>query len=1573
MATLDQLNFEVIINEKDFDEQVKRIQAKADELNTSITTILGANKKIAPFSDADVQNVRNVAKAYKDIAAAEADAAKKASSVNSKQRVDNARAEAEEIKKAAQARGVEQREVLKTQIAQERLNKLQKESNSILGRSSRLWREMGTMAAAYFSVHGAIGLLRTLTRITGEFEMQKVTLGAILNDTEAAGKIFEQIKALAVQSPFQFKELVTYTKQLSAFSVPVGELYETTKMLADVSAGLGVGMDRLVLAYGQIRSASFLRGQEVRQLTEAGIPILEELRKQFVELGEEGITVGDVFDKISKRMVPFEMVEKVFKNMTEEGGKFYKMQEVQAGTLQGKISNLTDAYQIMFAEIGDKKSGLLKGAVDMARSLAENYEKVGRTILSLVAAFGAYKVALTAIPALQLAIRAGHIQQIGTLGGLLKVLEKNIAATKAWKALMLALKNPVVLLGAAATATFVGISAAMISSQVHAAKFRRELDGIAQSERETSRKAVDGFQDLVKELRNATVGSQNYRDAISKLNNQYGEYLPNLLNEKNALYEIEKAEVAVTNAIYARGRAYAETQGLAAIDKEFGAAERDAGSDIVNTLGSMGIGAKAADAFLSKFRAAVLGKEGEFTDVFKETFQEYFDGSDLYNDLLRLSGKTWISLQNDIKGYSEAVNGAAVANERLTRAINGQFGAASFDTEEERQYLEDIERRYKEEENRIKDQTISSEETESQLLDLRKKKLQEIVNLYENMAYTADQMGKTGEWDNKLKEAKANLKALEGGEESWLQRIANPLAVGSNKDLAADVTDTLSEYADRLRKEYKGVTDSLTDVTDAYNNLIEKQKQEGNLDEQLLAKAKGDKDFLEARKATIEGIAQTVGFSINEKVKSSSRSSASSGKSEEQEDLEIRISTLKDVYKWYQKMLDLGMDKETVRDLLTNYFPDEGEVIEGERYKEVLLGLADALEQYSDKAAQALRDDIGVSGLEADVEKWKRAKDAAESYLEYLNDLNGMTPKNDALEQVVKDYQDNLEKINEIKANAMAELQTMWEGGKLTLGEYIEKSDQLDTASKAAAERALADAQEKAKDAIRAIYKEWKDGYEQFGNLSDMTLTQVKKFSEALSNWDLSSLTPEQQEAVKSLISDLTVVNNMFNEIKKDDVEATDEANKDKNITAWKLLAKNIVKAADALEEFGEASNNMKIAGLANYISFMGDIVSNTLDGFKKGDVLGGVIAAASTIADYVLKAATESARLKAELAEIAHERYLSEIEDRLKATETIFGDSWIGKIRVLRSDIRGLSKEIGDLVDKGEWLYRPYTPATSFLDALKEFANDLGMSLYKENGLFDTSTLTAILKNNKYALGKANREAIDLIIKDTEELEELYKDLDNSIKSMFSSLGSDIADTLIETLKATGDAATDLEDVFQNLGDSIFKSMVQSFVIDEVLNKYKDEVMSWWTDETLTEADIATRIRAFAESVKQDIELADDRITAMYDAFMSNSLLTVADEAKEKSTLGGGVKSITEDTANLLASYINAIRADVAAIRQSVAAEGAMNLPTPTLAEYLTQIQANTYNNAVAAQAILENLQSMMTMSDGPALRVFM
>ena len=168
--------------------------------------------------------------------------------------------------------------------------------------------------ALVFSVSQIQGYINKLVQVRGEFELQQRALQSILQNKDEADKIWQQTVDLAVRSPFRVGELVKYTKQLAAYRIETDQLHDTTKRLADVSAGLGVDMSRLILAYGQVRAAEYLRGTELRQFTEAGIPMLEELSKHFTELEGRAISTADVFGMISKRMVAFEDVSGIQKN-----------------------------------------------------------------------------------------------------------------------------------------------------------------------------------------------------------------------------------------------------------------------------------------------------------------------------------------------------------------------------------------------------------------------------------------------------------------------------------------------------------------------------------------------------------------------------------------------------------------------------------------------------------------------------------------------------------------------------------------------------------------------------------------------------------------------------------------------------------------------------------------------------------------------------------------------------------------------------------------------------------------------------------------------------------------------------------------------------------------------------------------------------------------------------------------------------------------------------------------------------------------------------------------------------------
>lgn len=274
-----------------------------------------------------------------------------------------------------------------------------KRENTAMSSQSRIAGELKNQIANVYSIYTVERFVRGLYTIGGEFQKQRIALTSILGDSMKAETIFNRIKDLAVVSPFQFKELASYTKQLSAYSIPYEELYDTTKRLADISAGVGVDMGRIILAYGQVRSAAFLRGQELRQFTEAGIPLVDELAKKFTELTGEATSAGDVFDKISRKEVSFGMVKDVLWDLTNEGGKFYNMQEALAGSLAGKWSNLQDAWDVMMADIAESNSGVLSDSLELLTDLMNHWEAVAAILGSLVGAYGFYKTAIIAVNA----------------------------------------------------------------------------------------------------------------------------------------------------------------------------------------------------------------------------------------------------------------------------------------------------------------------------------------------------------------------------------------------------------------------------------------------------------------------------------------------------------------------------------------------------------------------------------------------------------------------------------------------------------------------------------------------------------------------------------------------------------------------------------------------------------------------------------------------------------------------------------------------------------------------------------------------------------------------------------------------------------------------------------------------------------------------------------------------------------------------------------------------------------------------------------------------------------------------
>lgn len=247
-----------------------------------------------------------------------------------------------------------------------------------------------------YSIYAAQNFLRAVVDIGGELENQKIAMASILQDEGKATTIFNQIKKLAVASPFGVMDLNQYAKQLSAYSIPYNELYDTMKRLTDISAGVGVDMGRIILAFGQIKAAKFLKGTELRQLTEANIPMVDKLAERFSKLEGRIVSAGEVLDMISKKKVTFEDVKDVLWELTDDGGMFHNMQEVLSESVKSKWKNLADAIDIMLGDIAESMGSTLKWTAESLTTLAQNWKEVVPFITAATAAFGTYRVAVYA-------------------------------------------------------------------------------------------------------------------------------------------------------------------------------------------------------------------------------------------------------------------------------------------------------------------------------------------------------------------------------------------------------------------------------------------------------------------------------------------------------------------------------------------------------------------------------------------------------------------------------------------------------------------------------------------------------------------------------------------------------------------------------------------------------------------------------------------------------------------------------------------------------------------------------------------------------------------------------------------------------------------------------------------------------------------------------------------------------------------------------------------------------------------------------------------------------------------------
>lgn len=1510
MGTIDNLNFKLILDDEAFNSKVKAAEEAAQKLNVSLSQLLTIQGSIGKGAFKGAQQAAD---------AAEAEARAKQKTAEYAQRLAKT---TEEMAKRA-----ENKTAAMQLRDQERYNQLVERGNRSLNERGRIMRELGTVAANVFSIYAAKEVVTNLVRVSAEFEAQRTALGAILGDVAQAQNLFSDIKELAVVSPFSVRDLTAYTKQLSAFSVPYEELFETTKMLADVSAGLGVDMGRIILAYGQVRSAAFLRGTEVRQFTEAGIPILDRLAEMFSEIEDRAVSVGEVFDKISFRQVPFEMVQQAFEDMTSEGGQFYNMQLVLSQTLQGQLSNLRDAYEIMFSEIGEKTDGVLKGAVGLARSLAENYENVGKSILQLISIYGAYKVAVAALNALS---TIKHLTSLARMAGSATAGFTGLAAaikntTAAQKALNLVARiNPYAAV-ASALALVVGLVWRYHDSLSGLSKMQQSVKKSTEDLQESTDAELLKLEALYSRYELAKEGTDEYKEAKQALFSQYRTYISELeaegvaISDNTALYEALRKKIIETEREKGRASAYESLE--------------EAFTEQLDDIQSGTFRTRTIDKLASALGAGIREKSALRSLAFGFITVEDLSRMEEYSDLVEKLNSSYINIA---PGVSES---AADYLEKLRDNV-------SWVTEEHVQSIHELDALY---------DTIDRK-----------------------VAGTSEDM--RAEW---VKTAQAILGTKEAFRSIW-----------------PDEYTQYYDFLDTLRKRYSEISKQIELAGNTQNSMIPTLERELSVIEQI-AKAYDFGDGNTNIYDYVTGVKNTTGGSSLSDADKSRRDALR----KQIEDL----LKLKDAYDELSEAMIAAGKTPVPEDILAMLKETYGGSMDASAFTDTeflkrALELIELLRAIDSDAADAFLQRLGEDNwsklvkhfedLASAIEKAKKAQEDFEKYMKSWTseaELSGSGPSYE-ISKIVSDYTKDLEDAQSRMDKAYDKLaersQANSAAGKgMPIWAFLLDTEQIKTNYGKDIGNALAEAQEEIRKGAAGWVEAW--GPLAAFDLDDWgqkTISELNAIMAAVRNFDMSSIPEEEMEKLKKISGGVDAAEEGIRDFLDSVIKKAEQAKRQAIYDAFHEIASGISDLAGSVKEFADASGNDSLSSAMEGLQGVLGIADSTIKGFVEGGVAGAIVAGVTGLAQEFMEAATQAARLEAAIADAAEQARILRMQARLdEGVDSIFGEDELMRLRNAKDVLNELRDSVANDRNNAEssieWKSGLFGWGRSS-KSLRDAMNELGYDLYDEWGNLNADGLQAILDTYE-DLTSADREWIESAINNSQMYEEAMLQIRDTLSGMFGQLASDLTSSMMEAYEESGNVINGIDVAFSNLGRNIAEYLTQSILINDVLKKYEDDILriaDAYGGGGMGYSEMVEAMGGLSAEMKGEV-------TAMADVF--NSLYSQIDEnfggvfEGGDGSLGSSISeaNLTEETGSLIASYINAIRADVSFSKsqraQLVDMAGKIlesMIPVPRLEEYMQAIQANTLNAANAARDILSELRGVITSEGGAsAVRTYM
>ena len=527
-----------------------------------------------------------------------------------------------------------------------------------------IFGRLAKAAAGFAGAFSAQAIVSSIVRVRGEFQQLEKSFLTMTGSAEETEMIMSQLADTAARTPFGLTELSQAATRLMAYGLETEKVNETLIRLGDIAAGLRIPINDLAYLYGTTMVQGRLYTEDFNQFVGRGIPIIGELAKQF------GVAESAVKGLVEEGKVGFPEIEKAIISLTSAGGRFGGLMESQSQTITGQISNLQDSLDMMFNELGQKSEGLISGAISTVSTLVENYEKVGKAIAELVAAYGTYRAALMVMNAAQKANTAIMQQAVLNMKlaaaagqNLTKAQAVATARTKLLQAAMASLNktlmvNPYVAAAAAIAALGFGIYK-LVTYQTDAEKAQERLNEAISEFRESADTEIAVLGVMFSRLNKAKKGTDEYRAAKEAIVEKYGGYLSGMDNEIRLLEDTTAAQKALTEAILetATARAHADfiqeasqtavSEQLNALDKIKKRLIIEKGEEIGSALYSQ------VKAILDEAKANPYDENGERYSRFAQLMRD--NGLDKFVGYGKDLTEAYTNFVESVKQFNEAV------------------------------------------------------------------------------------------------------------------------------------------------------------------------------------------------------------------------------------------------------------------------------------------------------------------------------------------------------------------------------------------------------------------------------------------------------------------------------------------------------------------------------------------------------------------------------------------------------------------------------------------------------------------------------------------------------------------------------------------------------------------------------------------------------------------------------------------------------------------------------------------------------------------------------------------------------